>query len=92
MNTMNKYDWIMVGMVIYGIYLIVQGILGLVGTVLLPTIDGLGATNIRTSAIVLSLLTSFMGTCLVLLPLKFDLAVLERKRMGNGNRQQDLDR
>src|SRR5688572_14498290 len=62
---MNKYDWLEVGTRVIGVYLVAQGLLGALGATIL-SLD-LEAEGILTAMIAAGLLSSFAGTCFVLL-------------------------
>jgi|GEM_PF-3136062 len=82
---MNKYDWISVGMVLFGIYLFVEAVLELAGSiaqwVTLPaqfTASGQPLQSVVQAALVAVILKSFVGTCLIFLAPVFT-AVLARR-------------
>ncbi len=78
---MNKYDWISVGMCLYGIHLVVTALLQLVSIVTTLFAMGSAFAGLSTFAqmgLFPMLVQSFVGTCLVLLSPYFT-AVLERR-------------
>ena len=82
---MNRYDCIVVGMCLYGIYLVVQGILAALGVAVgLPfaQMDRLGMSDFRTGGFLQAIATSFLGSCLVLASLKLGSALTKNARHG----------
>jgi len=78
---MNKYDWISVGMCLYGIHLVATALLQLVSIVTTLVAMGSAFAGLSTFAqmgLFPMLLQSFVGSCLVLLGPNFT-AVLERR-------------
>jgi hypothetical protein len=80
---MNRYDWILVGMCLYGIHLMVQGVLAALAFGTNPSIaqlDSFGLSDLRTSGILHALVTSFVGSCLVLASLKLGASMSKSAR------------
>lgn len=61
---MNKYDWIEVGMRLYGAWLMVQGALGIVAILGVAALSGSG---VATAGFGQVLATSFVGSALLLM-------------------------
>ncbi len=81
---MNRYDWIVVGMCLYGIYLIVQGLLSAISiaaTSALTSVEVLGMSGTREAGFLMAFATSFIGSCLVFGSMKIGLAT--SKKVGN---------
>ena len=75
---MNRYDWIVVGMCLYGIYLVVQGLLSALGIAAVSSmnsVDVMGMTGARESGFLMAFMTSFVGSCLVFGSMKIGLAM-----------------
>ena len=82
---MNRYDWIATGLCLYGVYLVVQAFLGLVGLVSqnvvasshVPGAGGFFARTVQAGLVTL-VVQSFIGSCLVLASTAFT-NVLQRR-------------
>ena len=87
---MNRYDWIVVGMCLYGVYLIVQGMLGALGVAIAGSgshVNLLGiqmetSNRLQTSGFLLAFATSFIGSCLVFGSMKLSMATSKKARAG----------
>jgi len=80
---MNRYDWIMVGMCLYGIHLMVTGALGLCASFAMPSfngVQGMDMPDVKMASVVQSLVTSFIGSCLILLAFKFGASLSKKAR------------
>lgn len=70
---MNRYDWIVVGMCLYGIHLVVQGILAVFVVAATFSDTGFkdfGQSGMQNAGFLVAVLTSFIGSFLILLSLK----------------------
>ena len=86
---MNRYDWILVGMCLYGVYLMINGVLGVVTVVVSPSfgeigmIGGLdlnlaGLSGIKTAGIIIAIAKSFLGSFLVWVSMRLGSAISKK--------------
>ncbi len=80
---MNRYDWIVVGMCLYGIHIMVTGILGVLDVVTVFT--GSEISDLGGEILVRPIMASFIGSFLILLSLKIASKTSKNAREGDSH-------
>ena len=91
---MNRLDWILTGMCLYGVHLMATGLLAIVAVITNPGLVqmdafsesmGVELPNFRTGGFVQAVATSFLGSVLVWLSMKIGASQSRRALYGGGD-------